>query len=144
MDLYNELFPEDGACGEEKVASRSMEHFGIRFDDRVEKLAGFKEEVGKKLTQAGKYVKEKAGKGWEKTKDYHRGIKSDFEAARTGKGPVEKVRGKGKYKGQTRSTPTTYTPGARAMYGLQAAAKTLPHAAAIGGAGFGAKKLYDR
>ena len=119
---------------EEKVAQIGAE----------EKLAGWKEEVGKKLTQAGKYVKEKAGKGWEKTKDYHRGIKSDFEAARTGKGPVEKVRGKGKYKGQTRSTPTTYTPGARAMYGLQAAAKTLPHAAAIGGAGFGAKKLYDR
>jgi len=140
MDLYNELFPEDCGYGEEKIASRSMDYLGIRFDERVEKLAGVKDWATRGLAKA----RELGAKGWEKTKDYHRSIKSDFEAARTGKGPVEKVRGKGKHKGETRYTPTTYGAGARTAYGLQAAAKTLPHAGILGGVGYGGKKVYDK
>jgi len=70
MNLYNELFPEDSVVDyDEKIASESMNYFGIRFDDRVEKLAGFKDV---------------ASKGWE-------GLKS---MGRTG---LQDIKGKGTF-----------------------------------------------
>lgn len=59
MNLYDQLFPEDSFECEEKVASRSMDYFGIRFDERVEKLAGVAD-VAKKV---GKGIKEFAESG---------------------------------------------------------------------------------
>lgn len=60
MNLYDQLFPEDSNwSGEEKVASRSMDYFGIRFDERVEKLAG----VADVAKRVGKGIQEFAESG---------------------------------------------------------------------------------
>lgn len=76
MKLYNELFPEDSyGYGEEKVASRSMDYFGIRFDERIEKLAG---------------AKELASRGWEAIKSFGGSGLRDIQ----GKGTFNVRRGK--------------------------------------------------
>jgi len=82
MNLYDQLFPEDSFEGEEKVASRSMDYFGIRFDERVEKLAG---------------VKEVAGRGWQALKDFASSGVRDIK----GKGTFNVRKGKPSYLGRS-------------------------------------------
>ena len=120
---------------EEKVAQIGAE----------EKLAGWQEEVGKKLTSAGKYVKDKASKGWKATKDYHSGAMKDLSDARTGLPKMKKVPNPNKRgRPKTKNMETKLTAGERIKSGLTGTAKFIPHGLALGGAGYGGKKLYDR
>ena len=82
MNLYDQLFPEDSFEGEEKIASRSMDYFGIRFDERVEKLAG---------------IKEVGSRGWQALKDFASSGVKDIR----GKGTFNVRKGKPSYLGRS-------------------------------------------
>ena len=135
MDLYNELFPEDCQWGEEKVASRAMDYFGIRFDERVEKIAGIAE-----MTAAAKNF---AGKAKGKFLDYHRSIGKNLSDMRTGAPEKVRVKNPGKKGPKTKMMETKLTPGERVKSGLTAGAKMLPHAALLGGAGYGTYRAFS-
>jgi len=96
MNLYDELFPDDACGDDEKVASRSMDHFGIRFDERVEKLAGVKDVLN-------------AGKEWVK-KTHGKGVKRVKDTADAGKEWVKKTHGKGVQHMKNVGTSRKFTP----------------------------------
>ena len=119
---------------EEKVAQIGAE----------EKLAGWKEEVGKKITQAGNWVKGQAGKGWDATKAYHKKGRDQV------KGGVEKMRLGAGERAYAKKRGIKPDAGAGKMFRegaldtAKGSARFLPHAAVVGGAGYGAKKIYDK
>ena len=111
---------------EEKVAQIGAE----------EKLAAWYHELGKK-------VKDVAGKAKEKIIDYHRGIGKNLSDMRTGDPRKVKVKNPGKKGPKTKMMETTLTPGERVKSGLTAGAKMLPHAALLGGAGYGTYRAFS-
>ena len=138
MNLYNELFPEDSVVDyDEKIASESMNYFGIRFDDRVEKLAGFKD-VASKGWAALQKAKGKARDlpGIKQFVDYHQGIGGNVRAAATGR----PYTGRASIPGKADSILADLGAGGRILEAGKGLAKVLPHAGALGGAGY----LYNK
>ena len=130
MNLYDQLFPEDSYEGEEKVASRSMDYFGLRFDERVEKLAGIKDMA----SRAWEGIKSYHGKGWQELKG-----KGRLAYEKGDKGLKTKAFWRG-----TQPTVQAASAGEKAKSVGKGLLRYAPHAVAVGGGGYYTTKGHKK